>query len=53
MLIKALERADRDQLEGLNHWLSATSFCPEEKNQCCDRIVHSDWHQGCLRKQDA
>ena len=31
MLIKALERADRDQLEGLNHWLSATSFCPEEK----------------------
>lgn len=31
MLIKALERADRDQLEGLNHWLSTTSFCPEEK----------------------
>ena len=31
MLIKALERADRDQLERLNHWLSATSFCPEEK----------------------
>ena len=31
MLIKALERAARAQLEGLNHWLSATSFCPEEK----------------------
>ena len=31
MLIKALERADRNQLDELNRWLNATSFCAEEK----------------------
>lgn len=32
MLIKALERADRNQLDELNRWLNATSFCAEEKS---------------------
>ena len=32
MLIKALERADRDQLERLNHWLSATHSVPKKKS---------------------
>lgn len=33
MLIKALERADRDQLGGLNHWLSEL-LLSRRKNQC-------------------
>ena len=31
LCIKALERADRNQLDELNRWLNATSFCAEEK----------------------
>lgn len=31
MLIKALQHADKAQLEKLNQWLAATDYQPEEK----------------------